>query len=1186
MPLREPCRLAVALVLLAAAAPLTGQEAVLSGRVVAADSTPIARAEVRLTLPEGSVRAVLTDSAGRYTLLLPGHGSFVARAAAFGYLPFTAAVVRPPGAELVSRDFRLSPRPVMLETVRVSARAVAPPRDRPTPAELGGRMEAPSLAVYPVDLSDFADVAALQPGAFRGPGGLSLAGQGPEQNGTTVDGASFSGGALPSEGVRSVGVFGTTYDVSRGRFSGGQVAATTIAGTNRWGASFSTHLDDPALRYGGDQGGLGGRPGRYLRASAGGGGAPVRDRFFVYGALDVSRRTSIAPGLEGLDAEALRTLNVAPDSARRLAEVAVRIGAWRPADGARISSSTSGSGLARLDYAFSAAHSLTARLDWRGTGSTGLGASPLRLHGAGGDRRSADGGLLLQHALGRGRWANELRAYASEGRTRVGGEDGLPAAAVRVSSTLPDGTTAPAILSFGGLAFAREESRALREVADDFRMSAGGMHQLRAGFVLQEERAAAGAAAQAGTFTFASLAELEAGRPAAYTRRLGGAERMVVRRSASAYLGDTWRPRRGIALIYGVRVEGSRFGGRDALPAALDSLGGTLLATPPLSIVATPRAGFHFVSRGRGQWTVEGGVGGFAGPAPLAGLAQPWGQTGTEDALLACVGPAAPAPDWAGFAADPGALPTACADGAPAFASRAPGVVVFAPDHAIPRTWRATLGANGRLGARWELRVDLLAFRGTHLPSGVLRNLTGAPAFTLPAEGSRPVLAPPSAIDPATGEFAPAASRASRSLGPVVELGSRGESRGAQLTAQLIRPIGKGLLSVAYTGTRASVLGGGVAAPGAAFSGTAGDPNRLEWAPAPFSAPHVVQGMLRRWSTRRLSFGAVAQLRAGVRFTPLVGQDVNGDGAANDRAFVFDPRQVADPALAAGMERLLASAPGGARACLRVARGTVAAPGACRTPWSASLHLRADYTAGPRSDLRRLAFTFTASNVSAGLDHLLHGPERLRGWGQHPFPDATLLQVRGFDPAARAFVYEVNPRFGSAMSGGALRIPFRVTLQARATLGADPRFQPVQRMLEMGAAGARESVRAELAGRIRNLAAELLQLDRADTTAPSLTASERARIQAIADSLAPALAAIVERLTDLYTARGPETALRGAKVREAAEHAEALDAAAREGVREVLGAGRWERLPAWLVRPLEVVPPDGRSPTFRMEGGP
>ncbi|HWK90350.1 MAG TPA: carboxypeptidase-like regulatory domain-containing protein, partial [Longimicrobium sp.] len=230
---------------------LAAQADTLAGRVIAADSTPIARATVRATAGDGRQGAVTTDAAGRYLLVMPaGAGPYALQASAFGYLAFTAAVEVEPGTGRAVRDFRLSARPVVLDEIRVRA-ATANQPERGTPAETARRWDSSLTQAFPIDPGDFADVGSIVPGVSRSGDGLSMAGQSPDQNGTTVDGATYGGGSLPSEGVRSVAVFGNTYDVSRGQFSGGQVAASTIGGTNVWGGVLKANLDEPRLRYGG-----------------------------------------------------------------------------------------------------------------------------------------------------------------------------------------------------------------------------------------------------------------------------------------------------------------------------------------------------------------------------------------------------------------------------------------------------------------------------------------------------------------------------------------------------------------------------------------------------------------------------------------------------------------------------------------------------------------------------------------------------------------------------------------------------------------------------------------------------------------------------------------------------------------------------------------------------------------------
>ncbi|HEX8245323.1 MAG TPA: hypothetical protein VF541_17550, partial [Longimicrobium sp.] len=605
-------------------------------------------------------------------------------------------------------------------------------------------------------------------------------------------------------------------------------------------------------------------------------------------------------------------------------------------------------------------------------------------------------------------------------------------------------------------------------------------------------------------------------------------------------------------------------------------------AEVPAELLLTSRAGFRYDLPGHGRWTVVGGAGGFAGAAPLSSLAARWSETGEGETSLVCVGSAAPAPQWERYAADPTAVPTACAGEASVFSAALPHVTLFGAGFGAPRTWRGSLGASGNLVARWGMSVDALVVHGTHLPSAADRNLAAEPAFSLAGEGGRPVYAAPGGIDPATGGVAPGAARMAPTLGPVLVLGSRGQSWTGQLTAGITGLFGgSGQLGLYYTFTHSRVLEGGIPGLGASPAGTAGDPARMEWSDGAFTPRHLVQLVLASRPLRRLRLSAVGRLASGLPFTPFVQGDVNGDGYMNDRAFIFAPAAADDPELGAAMARLLERAPASARRCLREQAGRVAAPGACRTPWSPSLDVRAELLAVGNVNTRRLALTLTASNVTAGLDYLLHGADGLRGWGQYPLPDATLLVVRGFDPAQPAFAYHVNPGFGRPLGGGALRVPFRVALQARVTVGADPRYQPLMRAIELGSGRTRESVRTDLARRLRNTPAVLLRLDASDTAALKLAPLQRARLGALADSLAPGIAAVVDLLTNVYTEEGAFTPERRARLQELTLRASALAATALELTRQLLTPEQWTRVPAWLARPTRVEELE-RPPTIEM----
>src|SRR2546427_6285041 len=82
---------------------------------------------------------------------------------------------------------------------------------------------------------------------------------------------------------------------------------------------------------------------------------------------------------------------------------------------------------------------------------------------------------------------------------------------------------------------------------------------------------------------------------------------------------------------------------------------------------------------------------------------------------------------------------------------------------------------------------------------------------------------------------------------------------------------------------------------------------------------------------------------SGPPSTPIAGSDINGDGAKNDRAFIFNPALTADTAIANGMQALLAAAPSPIRSCLRRQLGGIAGPNSCTGPWQASLDLQGNW---------------------------------------------------------------------------------------------------------------------------------------------------------------------------------------------------------------------------------------------------
>jgi len=655
---------------------------------------------------------------------------------------------------------------------------------------------------------------------------------------------------------------------------------------------------------------------------------------------------------------------------------------------------------------------------------------------------------------------NEVRGYVSTDRSDATGFLELPEGRVQVGSSL-SGTglgRGIATLAFGGNpGFPQRTDASTAEVTEELSwLSAAAGHRLKLGLYLNGARQRAMQAPnQYGTFVFQSLDALAAGQPAQFTRTLAPLEQAGTAWNGALYLGDIWRAGGGVQLTYGARLEAARFTGAPTYNPALDSLFGIRTDRIPSELHASPRIGFTWTLGGGGNGAgmfgeppgtiVRGGVGDFRSLTPSAlysaALAAP-GLSNAE-AQLVCVGAAVPTPDWTQYAQDPATIPSQCVDTATTVTiTPHPNATVFDPEYTAPHAWRASLGVQRRVRGTYTVSVDASYARGRSQYGFRDLNLVGTPRFTLPDEANRPVFVPADSIVPATGVLSLQQSRVNPRYGQVIAIGSDLQSDSRQLTLGLGGFTARGAtFQLTYTLTHArdqSSFSCCAASQGFSAPTTAGDPNAREWATSGLERRHSLLGTVTYPITAALEVTAIGRLTSGVPFTPLVGSDVNGDGARNDRALVFDPATTADTALANGMRALLGTASPGVRACLQSQAGRVAARNSCTGPWQPSLDLQVNWRPGYFGLDRRLTVSLLTVNLLGGLDEWLHGAANLHGWGFTAAPDAVLLYVRGFDPGGPQYRYAVNGRFGAtAGANGGVIVPFQVALQVHVTVGPD-----------------------------------------------------------------------------------------------------------------------------------------------------
>jgi hypothetical protein len=151
------------------------------------------------------------------------------------------------------------------------------------------------------------------------------------------------------------------------------------------------------------------------------------------------------------------------------------------------------------------------------------------------------------------------------------------------------------------------------------------------------------------------------------------------------------------------------------------------------------------------------------------------------------------------------------------------------------------------------------------------------------------------------------------------------------------------------------------------------------------------------------------------------------------------------------MSRLLAGSPRSVRDCLGAQLARVAGRNSCQGPWTSTGFLSLAFNPLKVRLPQRATLSLQVANPLGAFDLLLHGEGHLRGWGQTPVPDPRLLIVRGFDPGAQRFSYEVNQRFGSTSQAvSAVRNPVVVTLSLRIDLGPTRERQYLAQTLERG----------------------------------------------------------------------------------------------------------------------------------------
>ena len=1078
-PRRASVLLAALCAIFAVAPAVCAQTDVIRGKVTNFEGLPLASVRVTATSIPGNVtREVRTNDKGSFQIAFPGNsGDYIMGYARIGYLFRQFEVKRLADEDVLIADARMNV--IQLDTI-VTSETVQQRvnRNQQTP-DVGGTERNVATNDIPPELQgDLAAMAASLPGVLLVPGtdgaadGFSVLGLGADQNTVTLNGVQSSASSLPRDASVTTSVSTSPYDVSRGGFSGANLNVQSSSGSNFRTRGTSVLFNAPPLMWSDRAASALGND--YTNVSWGGvaSGPLEQNKSFYNLSYQLGRNSRDNQTLLTTNQLGLETAGIAIDSVQRFLNILHVRGVPTTSlvpHNSRISDN--GSTFGSIDYnppnsTQGNAFNLTFNGNWaRQSPVTGSATS---LPSASGDRFNWGGGVQGRHSGYVKFFLSETTVGVNTSRTFAEPYLQLPSGRVRVNSIFDDGTSGVQSLAFGGNQSLSSSSRTLGATAQNTLswFDDGNKHRIK----LSTQAVYSGDAQDLssnlyGTFSYNSLADLELGRPASFTRTLAARQRSTGQATGSVALGDSYRRTDDLQIQYGVRVDASRYTTAPGLNSLVQSQFGRRNDQVPSPVLVSPRIGFSWTTGSANEIAaftgaartpravVRGGIGVFANNLNAGAIGSALDNTGlsTGTQQIVCTGPAVPVPDWTQYTTSPSGIPTQCADGTAGsvFSNSSPNVTLFAADFKPARSVRSNLSWNGTvLDARFSLSTE--ATYSLNLNQQRTLDLNFAPTTRFVLDDGRPVYVSPTSIVPTTGSIASRDARISQSFNRVNELRSDLESKTAQLMVRL-SPISRvqnefgWSLAYTYSDIREQYSG---------FTSTASNPLLVQWAKSA-QGPHQIT-----YNLRYSLFGAVhlnwnGNFRSGTRYTPMIAGDVNGDGSSNDRAFIYDPSTLADPVAAASLRDLIAGSP-----CLSSQVGRIADRNSCKGPWSSTASLQVTLDRAKFHMPQRANVSFSLSNPIGAADLLVNGASNIKGWGMQVSPDPALLYVRGFDAATNRYKYEVNQRFGATSPQlMTFRTPVVLTVSFRYDLGATREWQRLAQSLDAGRSlpGARQN---------------------------------------------------------------------------------------------------------------------------------
>jgi hypothetical protein len=1069
---------------------------IIRGRIFGPDSIPISQAEIRVTgLLTRATQTARSDAKGVYTILFANPESdYLVAVRKVGFVSTTFRLSRTGLSSMLGGDVYLQNSAAVLDTMYIAmGRDSAGARERRAIGELSSSALADSL--FMLDPDKLLALLLSIPGIYSSDDStFSIMGSAANQNITTLDGIRVRGATLPPDALASTRAVTSSADPAKGGASGVIMAQTLKGGTDIFAATVRGTNANRALMWSDP---TWTRPVSRTINTSGTANGPIRKgklRFNV--SWNVNDAQSEWFSLLDPRASLLSQQGVRLDTVAAMTQTLQNLGVPLSFAGIpRAATQRNVNSSSVIDFTPTATTSLRVahNVSWSGavsSNSVSPTAFPTRANEVGFIAHNAS----LRYSTYVHGLLNELSAGGNYYSDHQDPFTRMPAGAVRVGTDFDDGRTGLTTLTFGGGQGEYFERSVYSTVQDELSwLPKSGVHKVKIGGSQSFEQSRYfffPGSNLLGNYTYLSLADLAANKPASYDRVITNTPRSTRASNSSVWVGEEWMKSKAFQMQGGLRLDFAHPGTIPAYNPDVETAFGRRTDFIPRDIGMSPRLGFSWSSATRrGQGTagnsstlggmsatqiasmpaelvtsllnmqrastlpgigVSGSIGGYRGATSTGSISEMVESTGLPGTRinLFCVGDAIPVPTWSTI--DEG--PTTCADGSAgsAFSIAKPIVRLYDPAYEAPLSWRANVAIDGiRVPKKWIMSVNVGGAINRNNQSTIDLNLNRQVRFTLPGEGNRPVYSDAAAVVPASGSISQAASRINPEFSTVSNTLSDLTSWSGNLQASIAppKPIIRNRVTVGLSynfNVSASEQRGN------SRVGTDGDPFLKQWVPT--TQPMHMFRFTANGRVWWFNFGTTTFLQSGVPLTPMVVGDINGDGSANnDRAFIPNPATTVDPALALQMTELLSHARSGARDCLESQLGQMAAANSCRTPWQARMDLNASIS--PPSSWGysdRLRITMNVLNASGGLVRLFGLQDTPLGRSTlSTTPNSTLLYVTGFDPASKQFKYRVNQLFGEPTNYGSARrkfAPMQLQLGFEYKLGGPP-LNPVSRGL-------------------------------------------------------------------------------------------------------------------------------------------